>query len=251
MQHAGIAGDEFKDAHALVARSLTATQMKGGDLLLSIPDHPICRETGTPLTPLCYTPGIASTAPRINADFELARKVAEHFDELRGIQDNPLFNESGSVLAQLSDERRLDAVLAYLRVVHRYCYYCGLEFESERDMQYRCGREHIRGKPDGEEGEQPGACSLVELSCCDQNGVWWEALRSGILRRYLCCIGNVGGLLTCLTAWVEEIEEAAKLRISAVEPPTVSSLTDGCVALPASTAHTYRLRPPIGMLSRR
>lgn len=33
---------------------------------------------------------------------------------------------------------RLGNVLAYLRVLHQYCFYCGTRFRDEEDLRKRC-----------------------------------------------------------------------------------------------------------------
>ncbi|KAA6399348.1 MAG: hypothetical protein EZS28_005120 [Streblomastix strix] len=39
---------------------------------------------------------------------------------------------------------RLDRCITYLRDVHNYCYYCGIEYDNEEDMRERCGIIHAR-----------------------------------------------------------------------------------------------------------
>ena len=47
---------------------------------------------------------------------------------------------------------RLDAALGYLRFVHTYCYYCGVQYETDAAMVKECGLSHTRpsvGPDDG------------------------------------------------------------------------------------------------------
>jgi len=45
----------------------------------------------------------------------------------------------------LQPNEKLDLILAYLRRVHCYCFYCAAEYDEESIMK-QCGLTHVRGR---------------------------------------------------------------------------------------------------------
>jgi len=82
---------------------------------------------------------------RARKDLERALECARKFDAEAGILDNPLLNEA--MLKELSEIRRLNLVLLYLRRIHFLCYYCGKHFLSEEHLFARCSAMHERKVP--------------------------------------------------------------------------------------------------------
>ena len=58
--------------------------------------------------------------------------------------DPPLISPSFSPPVELTVKEKLDRAITYLRDVHFYCFYCGIEYDSEEDMLLRCGPVHGR-----------------------------------------------------------------------------------------------------------
>ncbi|KAI9303394.1 hypothetical protein BJ944DRAFT_232205 [Cunninghamella echinulata] len=102
-------------------------------------------------------PEIANTSERLALDLEQATQLAKVLDaelNVNGIQD--IQQRAQQVLDQLDDNKKegdlkikkeLDMTLAYLRYVHMYCYYCGLECDSSEELGRKCLDPHHRKLP--------------------------------------------------------------------------------------------------------
>ncbi|KAI9499201.1 hypothetical protein BDB00DRAFT_866685 [Zychaea mexicana] len=76
--------------------------------------------------------------------------------------DNQSIEESWSL------KKELDMILAYLRHVHMYCYYCALECDSQEEINRRCVDPHLRKVGTaGEEGDPKQSAKN------EKNGVQW------------------------------------------------------------------------------
>ncbi|KAI8987865.1 arsenite-resistance protein 2-domain-containing protein, partial [Mycotypha africana] len=116
------------------------------------------------------TPDVADTTERLQKDLEQAKEICIAFETMLG-EDTPeglkavesriekmsgngamADNEPASDIVnddKNSEERRklkksLDLIIAYLRRVHMYCYYCALECDSLDDLNRRCCNPHYR-----------------------------------------------------------------------------------------------------------
>ncbi|KAI8380887.1 uncharacterized protein BYT42DRAFT_284922 [Radiomyces spectabilis] len=126
-------------------------------------------------------PEIANTSDRLDIDFEQAQLLAKVFDgdlvddDAGGLKlvleraeeviaklsaaetsedqdtemDEPDKENGETKLAKESNERvylkkRLDMIIVYLRNVHMFCYYCGMECDSFEELNRRCPEPHCR-----------------------------------------------------------------------------------------------------------
>ncbi len=90
-------------------------------------------------------PAASKSAERVAADLDLSLQLAQALRAEAGAQhpsitDSWLLQEAG-----VSPVRRLNAVLAYLREVHCYCFYCSEQFENPDELFLACGEYHARG----------------------------------------------------------------------------------------------------------
>ncbi|ORX54531.1 hypothetical protein DM01DRAFT_1335666 [Hesseltinella vesiculosa] len=96
-------------------------------------------------------PDLTQTADRLAKDLDQARALAQVLDNeldiTAGIQT--VLDRSGQQIPDLTDDtkRTLDLIIAYLRRVHMYCYYCGLECDSYEELNRRCPMGHVRKLP--------------------------------------------------------------------------------------------------------
>lgn len=110
-------------------------------------------------------PDITNTSERLSVDLEQATQLAKVMDtelEKKGLQDvinrarsstnsdktgnkDVPMNEDSDHLVEAKKE--LDMILAYLRHVHMYCYYCGLECDSTEELNRKCLDPHHRKVP--------------------------------------------------------------------------------------------------------
>ena len=82
---------------------------------------------------------------RVLFDIKQTKKLCIKFDEEAGIKNNPLLRDD--LLSKLSEIRKLNLLLLYLRKIHFLCYYCGKHFLSEEHMFARCSGTHERKVP--------------------------------------------------------------------------------------------------------
>ncbi|KAI8884137.1 hypothetical protein K501DRAFT_248302 [Backusella circina FSU 941] len=77
--------------------------------------------------------------------------IEQHVPEEEEVSDNK--NEEKSEDGKVDDgesterwnlKKRLDMIIAYLRHVHMYCYYCGLECDSIEELNRKCFEPHCR-----------------------------------------------------------------------------------------------------------
>ncbi|KAI8327951.1 hypothetical protein BD560DRAFT_417555 [Blakeslea trispora] len=94
-------------------------------------------------------PDIANTPERLQKDLEQAKELALALeailseDTLEGLKAV----ESRAQKVIQSDEptkKTLDMIIAYLRRVHMYCYYCALECDSLEELSRKCFEPHCR-----------------------------------------------------------------------------------------------------------
>lgn len=64
---------------------------------------------------------------------EKQKKLVEAYQEY-----NPDFLEEAVQFLRLQPQDRLYLVLSYLRTVYAYCFYCGMEYESQEEMATQC-----------------------------------------------------------------------------------------------------------------
>jgi hypothetical protein len=126
-------------------------------------------------------PDIANSNERLQKDFEQAKELANAMEAvlgseggLKAVEARALHvieqhvpeetkteeTEDGKVDDEESTERwnlkkRLDMMIAYLRQVHMYCYYCGLECDSLEEMNRKCFEPHCRTIANTEESTDP------------------------------------------------------------------------------------------------
>lgn len=93
------------------------------------------------------TPSLAASDERILHDLEQAIRVADRFDDQKHFEI--AFSVSPMVQDVSSPVQKLDMVIAYLRAVHLFCYYCAAEFKSQEELESKCSVKHLRGEVDG------------------------------------------------------------------------------------------------------
>ena len=100
-----------------------------------------------------------SRAARLEHDIRQAARLVRALDAFREITASPLgldelvrTAEAGASVASL--KKALDLLIAYLRLVHITCYYCGHWYEDAHEMMQKCGKAHLRanGKTPGNHG---------------------------------------------------------------------------------------------------
>lgn len=112
-------------------------------------------------------PEITNTTKRLQKDLDQAHQLAKTFESELGVDTSALeavVERAKAVIAKRSSEqgasgfdmtidesdkdwklkKELDMILAYLRHVHMYCYYCALECDSSEEMDRRCVDPHLR-----------------------------------------------------------------------------------------------------------
>lgn len=77
---------------------------------------------------------------RTKRDCASARRICEQLDTQKGILENPLWfqKEGGNNTLEQSPGALLTELIAYLRVRHCYCIYCGVEYLDEQDLSRHC-----------------------------------------------------------------------------------------------------------------
>ncbi|KAI7904590.1 uncharacterized protein BX663DRAFT_502898 [Cokeromyces recurvatus] len=102
-------------------------------------------------------PEIANTTERIQKDVEQAKELALALESILG-EDTPeglkaVEARTEKVISEHKDEKEeenwklkksLDMIIAYLRRVHMYCYYCALECDSSEELTRKCCDPHCR-----------------------------------------------------------------------------------------------------------
>lgn len=78
------------------------------------------------------------------ADFEAVLKLIGYLDASKGIITNPLLEVNVTDFSY----KHLDVCLLYLRRVHSYCYYSGVQSLDERMLTSKCGSIHLRLRPE-------------------------------------------------------------------------------------------------------
>jgi len=95
-------------------------------------------------------PPIASEDSRISKDLKSAAELCRQLDkekQLEGFSLLKAIGEDGSIEdGKMSRVDILDRLIAYLRFVHWFCYYCGEEYEDEDELLRKCGQTHWRGR---------------------------------------------------------------------------------------------------------
>ncbi|KAI7863340.1 hypothetical protein BDF14DRAFT_1734290 [Spinellus fusiger] len=112
-----------------------------------------------------FTFDISNSFSRLKKDFEqaqaLARKLEESLGEkMHGLEAvlkraKAVKERTGMKLDHTGEEemekrnlkKELDLVIAYLRHVHMYCYYCALECNSREELSRKCVEPHYRRIP--------------------------------------------------------------------------------------------------------
>lgn len=105
-------------------------------------------------------PDFTSISSRLSVDLEQAKQLAKIMDDelgKNGLQDvisraqqviqqnhTPGSTTLENELGLLETKKELDLIMAYLRHVHMYCYYCGLECDSAEELNRRCPEPHYR-----------------------------------------------------------------------------------------------------------
>ena len=90
-------------------------------------------------------PEVASSEEKLRKDWKLASLICSKF--ARESQIQPPFQLS---LAEAEPEpievvkKKLDLAILYLRKVHFFCFYCGIQAELPEELLRRCGSLHIR-----------------------------------------------------------------------------------------------------------
>ncbi|KRW99965.1 hypothetical protein PPERSA_12641 [Pseudocohnilembus persalinus] len=79
---------------------------------------------------------------------EVTTELIKALDKEKNIKENPLMQE----LDENLEKKRLDLQILYLRRVHSYCYFCGVQYHDERMLSSKCSVQHLRLCPG--EGEQ-------------------------------------------------------------------------------------------------
>ncbi|ORZ08708.1 arsenite-resistance protein 2-domain-containing protein [Absidia repens] len=122
-------------------------------------------------------PDITNTPERLSVDLDQATQLAKAMDtelEKDGLQD--VINRARSIINTNSDtvdnkdhsdlsmdegsdhllatKKELDMILVYLRHVHMYCYYCGLECDSIEELNRKCLNPHHRKVSSGGVSDQ-------------------------------------------------------------------------------------------------
>lgn len=130
-------------------------------------------------------PDISNTSERLALDLEQATQLAKVLDTELGVdglrdvqekaqqvieqqQQSNNNNDDGEINKKEEDEdeneqnennnnnknkddwkikKKLDMILVYLRNVHMYCYYCGLECDSSEELNRKCIDPHHRKLP--------------------------------------------------------------------------------------------------------
>ncbi|KAI8140367.1 hypothetical protein BJV82DRAFT_645835 [Fennellomyces sp. T-0311] len=139
------------------------------------------------------TPEIASTPKRLQKDIEQAKQLAKHLESELGDDVNGLekvAERAKQVIAKHTEnkedenwelKKELDMILAYLRHVHMYCYYCALECDSLEEINRRCVDPHLRKiSGSGEEVDakqsaknDKNGCSQEQDSNMTSTGAQW------------------------------------------------------------------------------
>ncbi|KAI8070761.1 arsenite-resistance protein 2-domain-containing protein [Gongronella butleri] len=95
-------------------------------------------------------PEIANNPDRVATDLDQATALAHVMDAHLGIDDQQGIDAVLANAPSSNDDdtkKTLDLILLYLRRVHMYCYYCGLECDSFEELHRRCPEPHLRKQP--------------------------------------------------------------------------------------------------------
>ena len=92
-------------------------------------------------------PEICRTTERIEKDLSLAIAICEKFCKETELScpiplESPVVADNGDEMEQ--KKKRLDLLITYMRRVHFFCFYCGIQFETSNELIQRCGNIHIR-----------------------------------------------------------------------------------------------------------
>jgi len=100
-------------------------------------------------------PAITSTEQRMRKDLDLIRRLADVLNREKNIM--PPFPDQKHVDSLSSQEvqKELDLMIVYLRRVHFFDYYTGMEFETEDALKRKCGQMPVRA-PQGESNSDTG-----------------------------------------------------------------------------------------------
>jgi len=90
-------------------------------------------------------PPLTLDGHRVERHLDLAFQVVKTLDACRGVLQNTLFTDADSPFMGLaSGVQKLNVVLAYLREVHVFCFYCARLFVDAEQMLECCGQAHLR-----------------------------------------------------------------------------------------------------------
>lgn len=82
---------------------------------------------------------------RLRKDWKMVKEIVQAFDARSKLEDKFSFNEEINQDSPIeSIKKELDLAITYLRFVHLYCYYCGLQASSYEDLIKNCGNIHLR-----------------------------------------------------------------------------------------------------------
>ncbi|KAJ1653516.1 hypothetical protein IWQ61_006372 [Dispira simplex] len=127
-----------------------------------------------------YAPEMCNSLERLKKDLDQCQRLVSHFDQETNDSplEEPVSGDDAMVGSTVElygnhlisehlggrdgphpDQSEADAVaqaklaldlrMIYLRRVHLYCYYCGVECDDLEDLLRRCGEQHSRRQPSG------------------------------------------------------------------------------------------------------
>jgi hypothetical protein len=135
-------------------------------------------------------PDITNTTERLQKDYEQAKQLAvaleavfdQHVDGLEVIEkrSQELIDQHAAEEGESDDKmedgeeentneiwnlkKKLDLIIVYLRHVHMFCYYCGLECDSIEELNRKCCEPHCRkiANKAADEGVDPKQAAKIE-----------------------------------------------------------------------------------------
>lgn len=129
-------------------------------------------------------PDITNTTERLQKDLEQSKELATAFEAILG-EDNVEGLKVVEARVQMlcdkhttdvNDEleeknierwklkKNLDLIITYLRHVHMYCYYCGVESDSLQELSRKCFDPHCRTISASSMNERGGNILLLSYS---------------------------------------------------------------------------------------
>lgn len=103
-------------------------------------------------------PEITQSADRLKKDLDQIKELATALEAMLSEEENGMKlveQRADKVIAEHSDadeiyklKKKLDMLITYLRRVHMYCYYCGVECDSLEELNRKCCEPHCRASPE-------------------------------------------------------------------------------------------------------